>query len=228
MKKLIVIPAVLFVAALAQAALVSVTGANWTGATVDSGSVATGGTVPAETFTISNLTIDDDGANNDSIIVLLSISGSTDFKATASTITWGTDDQWHNNTVTSIAAGDSMKLVLSLQSYALSDVSKSLVADFDITACGVIRGNNPPTTTDKADVYYDDVLTDSARLMNNGTLSTTVTGADSIEFINAGGNFSINALDFDVTTTVIPEPATLGLVAAFGGAVLFIRRRFMI
>lgn len=27
--------------------------------------------------------------------------------------------------------------------------------------------------------------------------------------------------------TVIPEPATLGLVAAFGGAVLFIRRRFM-
>jgi hypothetical protein len=26
---------------------------------------------------------------------------------------------------------------------------------------------------------------------------------------------------------VIPEPATLGLVAAFGGAVLFIRRRFM-
>jgi hypothetical protein len=27
---------------------------------------------------------------------------------------------------------------------------------------------------------------------------------------------------------VIPEPATLGLVAAFGGAVLFIRRRFMI
>jgi len=28
--------------------------------------------------------------------------------------------------------------------------------------------------------------------------------------------------------TAIPEPATLGLVAAFGGAVMFIRRRFMI
>ncbi|MDF7822787.1 PEP-CTERM sorting domain-containing protein [Pontiellaceae bacterium B12227] len=30
------------------------------------------------------------------------------------------------------------------------------------------------------------------------------------------------------TVTVIPEPATLGLVAAFGGGILFIRRRFMI
>ncbi|VGO15401.1 hypothetical protein PDESU_03984 [Pontiella desulfatans] len=30
---------------------------------------------------------------------------------------------------------------------------------------------------------------------------------------------------FAVDATVIPEPATLGLVAAFGGAVLFIRRR---
>ncbi len=31
----------------------------------------------------------------------------------------------------------------------------------------------------------------------------------------------------DVGVTVIPEPATLGLVAAFGGGILFIRRRFL-
>ncbi len=31
----------------------------------------------------------------------------------------------------------------------------------------------------------------------------------------------------DVSLTVVPEPATLGLGAVFGGAVLFIRRRFM-
>ena len=31
-----------------------------------------------------------------------------------------------------------------------------------------------------------------------------------------------------ISTTVIPEPATFGLVAAFGGAVLFVRKKFMI
>lgn len=31
-----------------------------------------------------------------------------------------------------------------------------------------------------------------------------------------------------VTLNVIPEPATLGMVAVFGGGILFIRRRFMI
>jgi hypothetical protein len=33
--------------------------------------------------------------------------------------------------------------------------------------------------------------------------------------------------DLGVAITVIPEPATLGLVAAMGGGILFIRRRFM-
>jgi hypothetical protein len=39
------------------------------------------------------------------------------------------------------------------------------------------------------------------------------------------GNFHV----YDVTAeyTVIPEPATLSLIAAFGGGVLFVRRRFM-
>ena len=32
----------------------------------------------------------------------------------------------------------------------------------------------------------------------------------------------------DITISQIPEPATLGLVAAMGGAILFVRRRFMI
>jgi hypothetical protein len=47
---------------------------------------------------------------------------------------------------------------------------------------------------------------------------------------NVGGE-SISA-NYDsgtgmTTFAVIPEPATFGLVVAFGGAVLFIRRRFM-
>ncbi|MDF7824184.1 PEP-CTERM sorting domain-containing protein [Pontiellaceae bacterium B12227] len=31
----------------------------------------------------------------------------------------------------------------------------------------------------------------------------------------------------NISVTVIPEPATLGLIGAFGGGILFIRRRFM-
>lgn len=34
--------------------------------------------------------------------------------------------------------------------------------------------------------------------------------------------------DIEITVTAIPEPATLGLIAIFGGSVLFIRRRFII
>ena len=37
------------------------------------------------------------------------------------------------------------------------------------------------------------------------------------------------AVTYDnIALTAIPEPATLGLISAFGGAVIFIRRRFMI
>jgi hypothetical protein len=44
---------------------------------------------------------------------------------------------------------------------------------------------------------------------------------------NAGGlEFTDNGSSFTVTS--IPEPATLGLIAAFGGGLLFIRRRFML
>jgi hypothetical protein len=43
-----------------------------------------------------------------------------------------------------------------------------------------------------------------------------------------GSNRSEQGMFDDITMTAIPEPATLGLVAAFGGGILFIRRRFMI
>ncbi|WP_372807623.1 hypothetical protein [Pontiella sp.] len=48
-----------------------------------------------------------------------------------------------------------------------------------------------------------------------------------VNFYSKNNSNSISWLD-NVSVTVIPEPATLGLVAAFGGSVLFIRRRFMI
>ena len=55
---------------------------------------------------------------------------------------------------------------------------------------------------------FNTLGTYTAAELNTATGTSIFSGAGSIE--------------------VIPEPATLGLVAAFGGAVLFIRRRFMI
>ncbi|WP_372846721.1 PEP-CTERM sorting domain-containing protein [Pontiella sp.] len=59
-------------------------------------------------------------------------------------------------------------------------------------------------------------------------------GLTSVEFriyfdhrAGSGGGNNV-FLDNVVVNAVIPEPATLGLVAVFGGGVLFIRRRFMI
>lgn len=53
-------------------------------------------------------------------------------------------------------------------------------------------------------------------------LSGTTASGWSFAIDNTGANGLLTA------TYAIPEPATLGLVAAFGGAVMFIRRRFMI
>jgi hypothetical protein len=43
-----------------------------------------------------------------------------------------------------------------------------------------------------------------------------------------GSSRSEQGMFDDITLTAIPEPATLGMVAVFGGGILFIRRRFMI
>lgn len=48
-----------------------------------------------------------------------------------------------------------------------------------------------------------------------------------ISFFSTGGGSALQHVNA-LAVTAIPEPATLGLVAAFGGAVLFIRRRLML
>ena len=61
------------------------------------------------------------------------------------------------------------------------------------------------------------------------TISYTATAADVGDHVGIGlsGTTGLYVDDFS-DITVIPEPATLGLVALFGGAVLFVRRKFMI
>ena len=76
-----------------------------------------------------------------------------------------------------------------------------------------------------------------------GSLNAANFGAtDWQSVLETGSNWTLDgaaidassfAANFEVTNggqtlSAVPEPATLGLIMAFGGGVLFIRRRFMI
>ncbi len=113
-----------------------------------------------------------------------------------------------------------------------------------------VRYDNSSQNLNVSDAWYTSAATAQTFSFNddstgetakNGTW-TTVTGSydvavgagaavggiqistDNGSYTSAGGIFLDN-IEADVTA--IPEPATLGMVGAFGGAVLFIRRRFM-
>jgi hypothetical protein len=89
------------------------------------------------------------------------------------------------------------------------------------------------TMTDGSTTLMNTVNGDSNE--GNGGFTTTLAWdeagapalANTVTVISTtGGNGgSINVLDAQFVA--IPEPATLGLVAAFGGGLLFVRRRFM-
>ncbi len=65
-------------------------------------------------------------------------------------------------------------------------------------------------------------------LMTDLTLANGESAAFRIEVGVSTGAIAAGVNIDNIAVTAIPEPATLGLVTAFGGAVLFIRRRFML
>ncbi|VGO18714.1 hypothetical protein [Pontiella sulfatireligans] len=89
-------------------------------------------------------------------------------------------------------------------------------------------------------VSYNNVTANSYEMDLTMTDGTTTSYATIIASGLVASDMSINRYRFgmhggndetifiDDLSVVIPEPATLGLVAVFGGAVMFIRRRFMI
>lgn len=98
------------------------------------------------------------------------------------------------------------------------------------------------TTTGNLTVQWTtDALTGSETWTDAATISIAGApaggwAAESIAINQAGdvkvrlflGDGTGGASFDDVTVTNIPEPATLGMVAMFGGAILFIRRKMMI
>jgi hypothetical protein len=94
-------------------------------------------------------------------------------------------------------------------------------------------------TEDSIIDYYvyntvSDTITDSAvgyDLTANGVWNDgfTINDGDLLIMKMSSANTDIDGVGmFDMSFDVIPEPATLGLISAFGGGLLFFRRRFMI
>lgn len=101
---------------------------------------------------------------------------------------------------------------------AVSDVSDDQTVNVSLTGAALSQfaslydGAGNPS---QSEVWF--------RLSTSATIDITDSNNDNDRFnLNDTGGSVIRSLEI----TTIPEPATLGLIAAFGGGILFIRRRF--
>ena len=109
-------------------------------------------------------------------------------------------------TAANLGTADNLQVVWSLTKSASADV-------FDVTA------QSFNVTSNTAYTLWSGAVTNAAMYADTSLFF----GMDSQNGLTKGKTFLVE----NVNVNVIPEPATLGLVAAMGGAVLFIRRRFM-
>lgn len=174
---------------------------------VDTNGTATGASLHILTAsTGGDIRSGDDGNGHDAITGI-------DAKATGDSI-------WMNN-------GDDAGIMTMTLTYAGLTGSKydlflvpgpQLRADFVwdvITGTGDDDTETFTTATDTTGTaQWTEVSPVGGTIVLTGTMDATI-------------NFTTGRASF-MSLEAVPEPGTLGLVAAFGGAVLFIRRRFMI
>ncbi len=78
-----------------------------------------------------------------------------------------------------------------------------------------------------SDGSFVDLVTDGAGMTSIDRIQLVVDASNGTwEYGNVGGTATEFIKIDSVTMSQIPEPATLGLIAAFGGGLLFIRQRF--
>ena len=99
-----------------------------------------------------------------------------------------------------------------------TQINGDMVASSATTMTLVIDASTGRDTLNNVSFYIDGVFQE--------TSSFNLTGLDTL---GIGSETAPGALDLgSVSLDVIPEPATLGMIVAFGGGMLFIRRRLMI
>lgn len=144
--------------------------------------------------------------------------------------------QFQNNTGGAVTQLD---IAYDGEQWYRGNVTVGLTFDYSLDATSLMDAGATWTTVSALDFVAPNTLgmwtTGDGNLAANreADISASITGLNISDgatfFIRWGADGTGKGLGIDnVSVTAIPEPATMGLVALFGGAVLFIRRRFMI
>lgn len=122
----------------------------------------------------------------------------------------------------SLSGTDAQNQLGGLNLTNTASVTVQLLADLDTGAWS--------TRVDAgSDGSWADLVTDGAGMASINKIQLVADGGSAgWEYGGVAGTATEFVMIDSVTMTQIPEPATLGLVAVFGGGVLFIRRRYMI
>lgn len=121
-----------------------------------------------------------------------------------------------------------------LYEIGVAGVNNSLAGSGEAVLLGDFRFDLAGASTTLADSWQ---IVDVDNLDESFEATFSVLSADTNSIISQLGDvwtIAENGVGYEfsestgVLTVTVPEPATLGLIAAFGGGILFIRRRFMI
>lgn len=236
MKKIVLTTAILAIGAVAaQAGMFTndiagvannVNGADATVGTALTTTLITDNTAPPQTLvvTLSDLNLDDTGGlANDSIALTFTATGDGQNLQTSGTGAAG----WLSSGGTTLNAdGEFVAFTYTSMTITADDmtgVSASFLGFTEVTM-GSWAGGHISDVNGTAYPYIDGVQNKFIELANVASVTTGyfTTSGSAGSFRPENYNFQI---EIDAPVDNIPEPATLGMVAAFGGAILFIRRR---
>ena len=180
-------------------------------------------------YTISDLNLDDIGGNNDS--VQLTFTATTDGQNIFARLTaagWLSSGGVTLNGNGAVPGADEFLTMtftsMDITADDMTGVSGSFLG-FTSVQMGSWGGGHTSVVNGVTYGSVDGVENKNIDLTIDGNslndLSVTTAFVDGI----SAGTFRPEKYDFQIE--VIPEPATLGIVAVFGGALLFIRRKMM-
>lgn len=229
----------LLVAGTSQAALITVTGAanSTTRGTADLGSVltttlVTDNTAPPQALavTVSGLNVDGIGGDNDSVVLAFTVTTDGQNIQTSGTTQAG----WlSSGGVTLNANGEFVQVDYAGMSVDLNGLAGSgngtsgeSFLGFTGVGLGSWAANHVAVVNGISQAYVDGTADKHIALPNDPSIKSWFdTAANTGAALDSAGSWRPENFDFQFEVNTIPEPTSLGLMAALGGAIFFIRRR---